>query len=95
MAIAQSPPRISTAWARLEIVIPPAGFRLEMLGLLGFAIAWNSFIFFWTGAVMLAPFPANVPFVLFSLPFWIAGVGMVRDIIWRLFGQIQLSLNRQ
>ncbi len=79
----------------LEIVIPPAGFTLEMLALLGFAIAWNSFIFFWTGAVIFAPFPINVPFVLFSLPFWIAGIGMVRDIIWGLFRQTQLRIDRQ
>ncbi len=79
----------------IEIVIPAAGFSLEILGLLGFAIAWNSFIFFWTGAVMLAPFPINVPFVLFSLPFWIAGIGMVRDIILGLFRQTQLRIDRQ
>jgi serine/threonine protein kinase len=79
----------------LEIVIPPTGFRLEMLGLLGFAIAWNSFIFFWTSFVIFAPFPINVFFVVFSLPFWLAGVGMVREIVWGLFGQIQLSLDRQ
>ncbi len=79
----------------LEIIVPATGFRLEMLGLLGFAIAWNSFIFFWTGAVMFAPFPINVPFVLFSLPFWVAGIGMIQAILWGLFGQVQLSLNRQ
>lgn len=79
----------------LEIVIPPMGFRLEMWGLLGFAIAWNSFIFFWTSFVIFAPFPINVPFVLFSLPFWMAGFGMLRDVSWGIFGQIQLSINRQ
>ena len=80
----------------LEIIIPPTGFRLEMLNVLGFAIFWNSFIFSWTVAVItFAPFPINVPFILFSLPLWIAGIGMIRGILWDLFGQLQLSLNRQ
>lgn len=79
----------------IEIAIPPVGFRLEMWGLLGFAIAWNSFIFFWTSFAILAPFPINVPFVLFSLPFWIAGIGMIREFMWGVFGQIQLRINRQ
>lgn len=79
----------------LEIVIPATGFRLEMLMAIGFAIAWNSFILFWTGGVLLAPFPINLPFVLFSLPFWLVGFSMIRAILWSLFGQVHLCINRQ
>lgn len=73
----------------LEIVIPPAGSRLEMLGLLlemlgllGVTIAVYWLIFLLTVAAIAAPFPANVPLGFFSLILLILGVGMVRDIIW-------------
>lgn len=79
----------------LEILIPPMGFNLAIFGLSLFAIAWNSFIFLWTGAVLSAPFPINLVFALFSLPFWGAGIGMVTMILFGLFGRVRLCLNQQ
>ncbi|MEH2294516.1 serine/threonine protein kinase [Nostoc sp.] len=77
----------------LEILVPPTGFdpSIVLTGL--FAIAWNSFILFWTIGALSAPFPVNIPFALFSLPFWGAGFFMVYKILFHLFGRICLRLN--
>ncbi|MBE9107678.1 serine/threonine protein kinase, partial [Nostoc cf. edaphicum LEGE 07299] len=40
-----------------------------------------------------APFPVNIPFALFSLPFWGAGLMMVYKFFFHFFGRICLRLN--
>ncbi|MEH2410290.1 serine/threonine protein kinase [Nostoc sp.] len=77
----------------LEIIVPPTGFdsSIVLTGL--FAIVWNSFILFWTIGALSAPFPVNIPFALFSLPFWGAGFFMVYKFLFHLFGRICLRLN--
>ncbi|MEA5576489.1 serine/threonine-protein kinase, partial [Anabaena sp. UHCC 0451] len=79
----------------LEIIIPPVGFQPSMVFLSLFAIAWNSFILFWTIGALAAPFPINVPFALFSLPFWGAGFSMIYGVLFSLFGSIQLCIDSQ
>lgn len=81
----------------LEIIIPPArtqgGAGIGGLLFLGaFALAWNSFIFFWTGFALLAPFPINLAFSLFSIPFWVAGIGMAGLVLFGLFGRVRLKM---
>lgn len=81
---------------KIEIIVPPEGFNPGLIGLMTFAIAWNSFIAFWTyNAVFIAPFPINIIFGLFSLPFWTAGLGMIGGILFTLSGQRKLVINRQ
>ncbi|MBN3946499.1 MAG: serine/threonine protein kinase [Nostoc sp. NMS7] len=77
----------------LEIIIPPTGFDASILFTGLFAIVWNSFILFWTIGALSAPFPVNIPFAMFSLPFWGAGFVMVYKILFHLFGRICLRLN--
>ncbi|WP_138499547.1 serine/threonine protein kinase [Nostoc sp. PA-18-2419] len=79
----------------LEIIVPPADFEpsIVLTGL--FAIAWNSFILFWTIGALSAPFPVNIPFALFSLPFWGAGFLMVYKFLFHIFGRISLRLNSE
>lgn len=60
-----------------------------------FAIAWNSFILFWTIGALSAPFPVNIPFALFSLPFWGAGYFMAYTFLLSLFGRNHLRLDRE
>jgi hypothetical protein len=83
----------------LEILLPPAASTLGgVAGLLFmgvFAIGWNSFIFTWTGFALLAPFPINVTFGLFSLPFWAAGIGMAGGVLFGLWGRVRLTINEQ
>lgn len=80
----------------LEIVVPP--IRVSTGGLFGivfigaFAIAWNSFLIAWCGMALAAPFPINVVFLLFSLPFWAAGATMVGGVLFGLFGRVRLGL---
>jgi serine/threonine protein kinase len=78
---------------RLEILIPPAGFGIHMISLGAFAIAWNSFILVWTIFWMLAPFPANIVFLLFSLPFWSIGITTIWGLLFSLFGYIRLRVD--
>ncbi|MEH2061405.1 MAG: serine/threonine-protein kinase [Nostoc sp.] len=79
----------------LEIIVPPAGFDPSIVFTGLFAIAWNSFILFWTIGALSAPFPTNIPFALFSLPFWGAGCFMVYKFIFNVFGRICLRLNAE
>jgi hypothetical protein len=71
------------------------GFHPALIFLSVFAIAWNSFILFWTTATLAAPFPINLAFGLFSLPFWAAGGSMVIAILFSLFGKVRLRLDQQ
>ncbi|MBC6430494.1 serine/threonine protein kinase [Nostoc sp. HG1] len=84
--------QLTKNWDSLEIIIPPAGFHPSIVLTGVFAIAWNSFILIWTIGVL---FPANIPFALFSLPFWIAGFRMVYKFFFSLFGRICLRLNAE
>lgn len=87
--------QLTKDWDSLEILIPPVGFESSMVFMGLFAIAWNSLILFWTIGALSAPFPVNVPFALFSLPFWGAGASMLYNLIFPLFGRIRLRLNQQ
>ncbi|MEH1812633.1 MAG: serine/threonine-protein kinase [Nostoc sp.] len=77
----------------LEIIVPPSGFDPSIVFTGLFAIVWNSFILFWTIGALSAPFPVNIPFALFSLPFWGAGFMMVYKFFFHFFGRICLRLN--
>ncbi len=79
----------------LEIIVPSAGFEPSIIFTGLFAIAWNSFILIWTIGALSAPFPVNIPFALFSLPFWSAGFVMVSKFLFHLFGCIRLRLNSE
>jgi serine/threonine protein kinase len=83
----------------LEILFPtaasnPAGL-IGLISLGGFAIAWNSFLVMWTGFALAIPFPINIGFSLFSLPFWIVGLSMAGGVIFGLWGRVRLRLNEQ
>lgn len=82
-------------WDVLEITIPVSGFKPSMLFTAAFAIAWNSFILFWTINAIAVPFPINVPFVLFSLPFWSAGFVMIWGVVFGLFGSLRLRIDHE
>ncbi len=85
--------QLTKNWDSLEIIIPPSGFDASIVFTGLFAIVWNSFILFWTIGALSAPFPVNIPFALFSLPFWSAGLMMVYKFLFNLFGHICLRLN--
>jgi serine/threonine protein kinase len=83
---------------QLEILITPRSEPTAWVAagcLTPFAIAWNSFIFFWTFNALRAPFPVNLVFSLFSLPFWTAGMGMLGPILFLFFGQLRLRIDQR
>ncbi|OUL30678.1 serine/threonine protein kinase [Nostoc sp. T09] len=87
--------QLTKNWDALEIIIPPSGWQSSMLFLGSFAIAWNSFILLWTIGALSAPFPMNLPFALFSLPFWGAGCFMMYGFLFTVWGSMRLRLDRQ
>ncbi|MEH2117695.1 serine/threonine protein kinase [Nostoc sp.] len=85
--------QLTKNWDSLEIIVPPDGFHPSILSTGLFAIVWNSFILFWTIGALSVPFPVNIPFTLFSLPFWGAGFMMMYKFLFHLFGRTCLRLN--
>jgi eukaryotic-like serine/threonine-protein kinase len=81
--------RLVESGDRLEIAIPPAGLsNPAALGIGAFSLFWLAFVAFWTfsAAAMGAP----LFFVLFSLPFWAVGIGMVRSSLLSMLGRSEL-----
>ncbi|PSB01496.1 serine/threonine protein kinase [Merismopedia glauca] len=77
---------------KFEFMIPPSGFNPGMIAIGAFALAWNSFLVFFNGFSLFAPFPINLVFALFSLPFWGVGLAMIMAILFPLFGQTTLKI---
>ncbi|MGB7416891.1 MAG: hypothetical protein WA902_22035 [Thermosynechococcaceae cyanobacterium] len=83
----------------LEIVLPPLGSSGAWLVVLSFlsivAIVWNYIIFTFMlkGFVLIEPFPINLLFGLFTLPFWVVGLGMLGAVMFGLWGRVRLTLN--
>ena len=80
----------------LEIFIPPTGRKLATLKWFGWQIVRNWHFFFWTMVVVLVePFPMKILLALMFVHPWLACLQIAQVILWELFGQIQLSINRQ
>ncbi len=101
ITITEKPAHSKLLWREtvdaLEVIIPPArtqggGSVAGLIFLGGFALAWNTFILFWTGFALMAPFPINLVFALFSTPFWLAGIGLAVTVLFGLFGSTQLQI---
>ncbi|MDX2256655.1 MAG: serine/threonine-protein kinase [Pseudanabaenaceae cyanobacterium bins.39] len=71
----------------LKVIIPPAGWRSQGIGLLGFAIFWNGFLILWTSLALRAGL-----FALFSIPFWVIGIGMAYAALAAVFGRVDLVI---
>lgn len=80
----------------IEIYMPAKGFSGMSLFLGGFSTFWLAFVAFWTWGASHAG-----PFALFSIPFWIVGVGLMTSTIRGIterqslrFGENTLTLLR-
>ncbi len=71
----------------LNIKIPPAGWRGEGASLLMFALFWNSFLVFWTAMALRAGI-----FALFSIPFWLVGLGLGYVGLSTVFGEVRVVI---
>jgi hypothetical protein len=58
-----------------------------------FALFWNVFVFFWTA--MAIGVGAPLFFVLFSIPFWLVGLGMLGGVAFGLLGRTLVEINRE
>jgi len=78
---------------RLEIDIPPARFDGNTAATGGFAIAWNAFVAFWTVSALAG---GGILFALFSVPFWFAGVSLIKQSFGRQFlrERIEIGLGK-
>lgn len=76
----------------VKVDIPPQRFLSRNLGLLGFALVWNGFIFFWTSSAIMMGAPPFFPF--FSIPFWIAGMVLLGSALAPITIRTQVEINR-
>ena len=76
----------------IKVVIPATGFTAQLLFLIFFALFWNGFLVVWTGVSLFTPFPINLVFGLFSIPFWTVGLCLMGGILFTLWGKTQLKI---
>jgi hypothetical protein len=77
-----------------EIYIPPYGFDRSILLLSCLTIFWNGFILIWTYYGARELFPTTIYFILFSIPFWFAGMILAYLSLFYLFGKTYLRIDR-
>ncbi len=77
----------------LTLDLPPAGIKTGSTGIFVFAVFWVGFIAAWTIGAMSMGAPIFVG--LFSIPFWLIGLGMLSTAFSGMFTRVRLSLDRQ
>ncbi|MEO1673773.1 MAG: serine/threonine-protein kinase, partial [Cyanobacteria bacterium J06631_2] len=78
--------------SRFNATIPAPGFTIETIFFIAFCLFWNGFLVVWTGFSLTAPFPINIFFPLFSIPFWGVGLFLAGTILFTLFGKTKLKI---
>jgi len=78
----------------LEILIPPRGFHPGLIFLIGFAIAWNSFLVMWYGIAFAAWNSGGWFSALFAIGHLGAGLWMIWKILFTLLGKVRLRINQ-
>jgi len=82
--------RVKKGNRTLEIDIPPKGVTGDAAYSGGFALFWNAFVAVWTVSALAG---GGILMGLFSIPFWAAGYGMARDVLWRTLVREKLQLD--
>jgi hypothetical protein len=86
----------------LEIYIPPKGFSLELLPLIGITIIWNAII--WNAIIFDIFLPNWSIFLSYGYGGWfnaflalllLIGVGLIVQILFAFFGQIWFCLDQE
>jgi serine/threonine protein kinase len=80
---------------KIKIFFPAEGFTPKLIFLGAFAVAWNAFLLVWTGGAVSIPIWMSWFFLLFSLPFWFVGLGMIAGIIYCMKGEEILTIDSQ
>ena len=78
---------------RLEIYLPPKGFSLALLPIIGFAAVWNGFLVFWY-AICFATWNSGGLFMgCFALLHLAAGLFITLGILFAIWGKIRLVID--
>ena len=86
--------RLTKGTDSLEILLPPKGFKLGVVGWTFFALFWNLVSLIMTGAFLSAGI--NLFSALFLLLCWGIGIGVtLRKILFPLFGRVRIGLNHK
>jgi serine/threonine protein kinase len=72
----------------LKIDIPAAGVTGEGASLLFFSLFWNGFLIVWTSMTLRAGI-----FALFSIPFWVIGIGLTYVGLTVVFGKVSIVIS--
>lgn len=83
--------QLTTTPSSFTLKIPPLGIGGGSLFGIVFSIVWIGFVAFWT---FLAA-KGSLLFALFSLPFWVVGLGMIRSHIRKHLSTTTLLLDRE
>ena len=76
---------------KLLLVIPPAGITAGSAATGGFAVAWNSFVAFWTVSALAAG--GGLLMAAFSIPFWFAGKQVASAAFAEIFEATRLEID--
>jgi serine/threonine protein kinase len=79
----------------LEILIPPRGFHLGLIPIIGFAIAWNSFLVMWYSVAFSMWSSGGLFAALFAIFHLGVGFYLIWTILFTLFGQLRLCITQQ
>lgn len=74
----------------IELFYPKQGFKASMIFQVFFTIFWIGFVAFWTWGAS----QGSVIFALFSIPFWLVGIGMLSGLINSISETQTLKLSR-
>jgi hypothetical protein len=79
----------------LEIFIPPKGFSLDLLPIIGFAVIWNGFLVMWYSIAILNGSFVGLFLAFFALGHLGVGLWLILQILFALFGQVWLHLDQE
>jgi hypothetical protein len=79
----------------LEIFIPPKGFSLDLLPIIGFAVIWNGFLVMWYSIAILNWSFMGLFLAFFALGHLGVGLWLILQILFTLFGQVWLHLDQE
>lgn len=83
--------KLSRSDRRLSLRLPPAGLHQgETASMACLALMLNGFMLVWTGGAILGGAP--IFFVLFAVPFWAVGIGMMWMLVNALAGSVMLEV---
>ncbi|MBW4605008.1 MAG: serine/threonine protein kinase [Calothrix sp. FI2-JRJ7] len=78
----------------LEVVIPPRGFHLALIPLIGFAVVWNSFLVVWYSIAFASWNSGGWFAALFAICHLGAGLWLIWQIIFSLLVKVRLQITQ-